>query len=228
VSDRPAGFWRRYAAWTLDAALIATPAMLLGWSTLRAAAQVFLAAFAALSSAMSGLLMQALQSAQPPILLVQQWLGDPVLRQPVEALSSAVSSLLLSPLIIFIALSLVYQVAFERSPWQATPGKRALGLSVVDETGRRLPAGHVLLRFLAGGLSWLTLNIGHAMAALPPQHLALHDRLSSTRVVRHDDAPMPLWARAWIALQWFAFLALNIWLLRTAMRAMQSGFDQLS
>ena len=45
---------------------------------------------------------------------------------------------------------------------------RAFGLKVTDVQGRRLKAGHALQRHLAAGLSWLTLNLGHAMALFPP------------------------------------------------------------
>lgn len=228
MSVQPAGFWRRYAAWTLDATLIALPALLLTWSAVTAAADDFSAACALLASTMSGLLLEAVQSAQPPLLLAQQWLASPLLRAPVESLSTALTALLLTPLFAFVTLSLVYHVAFERSGWQATPGQRALGLSVTDQNGHRLTAGHVLLRFLSGALSWLTLNLGHLMAALPPRHLALHDRLSGTRVLRRDaDARLPPWARAWIALQLLALLIANAWLLHAAMQAMQRGLDSM-
>jgi hypothetical protein len=67
------------------------------------------------------------------------------------------------------------------------------------------------------------------MAALPPRYLALHDRISGTRVcLRSDQAKaLPLWAKAWIALQLLALLAANAWLLRVAMQAMQHGFDSM-
>ncbi|GAA4856342.1 RDD family protein [Luteimonas vadosa] len=225
MSGSPAGFWRRYAAWTLDAAIIAVPALLLSWPTIAAATADFAAAFARLAAAMSALLLDAVQSSAPPLLLARQWLASEALRVPVEALSAALSSLLLAPLAAFVAMSLLYHVVFERSGGQATPGQRAVGLHVVDNSGRALTAGHALLRFASGTLSWLTLNIGHLLAAVPPEHLALHDRVSATRVrFQGDSQRLPTWARAWIGLQALAFVALNAWLLHAALRAMERAF----
>ena len=105
--------------------------------------------------------------------------------------------------------------------------QRALGLRVADEQGRRLKAGHALLRYLACGLSWLSLNVGHAMAALPPRHLALHDRLSDTRVLRRPgQARLPTWAKGWIALQVIGGLFACAWLFLWLQAAMQAAMQQ--
>lgn len=215
MSGAPAGFWRRYVAWTLDAVVVGVPVLLLAAPGLRPAWQACVSASAQVSATLSRLLLDGLESGAAPAALAARWLADPVLEQATTALQDAVGALVLPPLIGFIALAFVYAIVFERSAWQATPGKRALGLVVCDAAGRRLPAGHVLLRFMAGGLSWLTLNLGHALAALPPRHLALHDRVSGTRVCRREGAaPLPAWARAWIALHVLLLVAANAWLLR--------------
>jgi uncharacterized RDD family membrane protein YckC len=229
VIGAPAGFWRRYAAWTLDAATVGLPVLLLAGPAMADAAAALGVAFDALSTRLATLMLDGLASAQSPLLLSRQWLADPALLQATQDLQSALGALLLPPLLGFVAASLAWHVAFERSRRQATPGQRALNLIVVDDAGRRLPAGHALLRFLAGTLSWLTLNLGHALAALPPRHLALHDRVSGTRVcLRGDRAkPLPAWAKAWIALQLLALLVANAWLLHVAMQAMQRGFDSM-
>jgi hypothetical protein len=133
--------------------------------------------------------------------------------------------LLLTPLLLYALLACVWTVGFEASSWQATPGKRALGLSVVDRDGRRLRSGGALLRFLAAGLSWLSLNIGHALAAFPP-YLALHDHASGTRVLAaREGTRLPAWAWAWLALLGLAFaVAVGwgfLWLQATMQAAMQ-------
>ena len=223
----PAGFWRRYAAWTLDAVPIAALALLFTASGSGDRIAALRAAFDALSATMATLMIDGLESMQSPLLLAQQWLRHPALREGAAALQSVLGALLLPPLVGFVAIALVYDVAFERSPWRATPGKRALGLAVVDERGRRIKAGHALLRFCTGALSWLTLNLGHAIAALPPQHLALHDRISGTRVVRTSaDAAMPAWAKAWLVLQLCAFVAANAWAFAALSRAMQAAVER--
>ena len=87
-------------------------------------------------------------------------------------------------------------------------------------------AGGALLRFLAAGLSWLTLNIGHALVAFKP-HLALHDHASGTRVLAaHDRPPMPAWARAWLALLGLAFVAVLAWGFLALQAAMQAAMQQ--
>lgn len=225
--DLPAGFWRRYAAWTLDAVPIAALALLFASSGIGRRIAALRAAFDALSATMATLMIDGLGSMQSAPLLVQPWLRDPALREGAATLQSAIGALLLPPLVGFVAVALVYDVAFERSPWHATPGKRALGLAVVDERGRRIKAGHALLRFCAGALSWLTLNLGHAMAALPPRHLALHDRISGTRVVRISaDATMPAWAKAWLVLQLCAFVTANAWAFAALSHAMQTAVER--
>ena len=107
----------------------------------------------------------------------------------------------------------------------ATLGKRALGLAVAEAQGRRLKGGHALLRFLAAAVSWLTLNIGHALAALPP-YLALHDRISETRVLRRAASKrLPAWAKAWLLAQLLATVAacagLFLWLQAAMLATMQ-------
>lgn len=226
-TSMPAGFWRRYAAWTLDAVPIAAVALLFASPGFDDRIAALRAAFDALSATMAVLMIDGFESMQSPLRLAQQWLRDPALHEGAATLQSALGALLLPPLVGFVAVALIYDVAFERSPWLATPGKRALGISVVDERGRRLTAGHALLRFCAGALSWLTLNLGHAMAALPPQHLALHDRISGTRVVRtSDDATMPAWAKAWLLVQLCVFVAANAWAFAALSRGMQAAVER--
>src|SRR5690606_22646483 len=101
---------------------------------------------------------------------------------------------LAGPLAAFALLAFAWHVGFERSCWQGTPGKRALGLRVADAAGAPPAAWRSAWRFLAGSASWLTLNLGHALAAVPPGRAALHDRLSRTRVLARDAA-LPGWAR---------------------------------
>ncbi len=227
MSAVPAGFWRRYVAWTLDAALLALPVLLLAWTPMVGAATALGAAFDALSMRVAAVMLEAMEAMPAALLPTRQMLDDPALQQAATALQSALGALLLLALPGFVARSLLWHVGFERSARQATPGQRALGLMVVDAGGQRLPAGHALLRFGAGALSWLTLNLGHALAALPPRHLTLHDRVSGTRVVcREPQATrLPPWARLWIAMQGLALLAFNGWLLQRALQAMQRGFD---
>jgi len=78
------------------------------------------------------------------------------------------------------------------------------------------------VRFVAAGLSWVTLNLGHALVLFAP-HLALHDRLSQTRVlVESGNGALPSWGRAWLLVQELAALAGTAWLF-IAMRDWMQG-----
>lgn len=79
----------------------------------------------------------------------------------------------------------LYWALFESSRWQATPGKRAMGLSVVDVHGLRIGFLHATGRYFAKYLSNLTLSIGYLLAAWTPRKQALHDLVAGTCVVRN-------------------------------------------
>jgi uncharacterized RDD family membrane protein YckC len=65
-----------------------------------------------------------------------------------------------------------------------TLGMRAWRLRTVSSSGRPLSARSALLRFMYGFLAWPPAALGVLWLYLDPDHLAIHDRLSKTRVVR--------------------------------------------
>lgn len=99
------------------------------------------------------------------------------------ASASASSDSFLVNLIVLI-LGVVYFVGFESSSWQATLGKMALGLVVVDEHGGRISFLRALGRYFAKILSAMILLIGFIMVAFTDRKQGLHDILASTLVVR--------------------------------------------
>lgn len=217
----------RYAAWSLDAACLLPLVALLAASKIGHALAAARTELHAMASEFPRLLGDALATVQTPTGMAGQLLADPAMASAAERLQSALGTLLFTPVLVYALLALPWSILFEQSPWQATPGKRALGLRVADEHGRRLKAGHALLRYLACGLSWLSLNIGHAMATLPPRRLALHDRLSDTRVLRlPGQAGLPVWAKGWIALQVIGGLFACAWLFLWLQAAMQAAMQQ--
>lgn len=227
---RPAGFWRRSAAWSLDACAVALPAFVLCQAALRRAAEAFDTAGTTLVHALAWRMMDALEAldaGRAPLAIALGWMRDPALHAAASGIRAALVAMLLPALLAFVPLFLAWCAGFERSRWQATPGKRALGLRVVAADGGRATTGAVVLRFVAGTLSWLTLNLGHLMAALPPLHAALHDRLSGTRVRLAEGTPsrMPFWAVCWLLLWAAAALAANAWLLAGFERALLDALD---
>jgi uncharacterized RDD family membrane protein YckC len=64
-----------------------------------------------------------------------------------------------------------------------TLGMRAWHLRTVDESGKPVTMMKALLRFLTAVLAWAPAALGVLWLYRDPERLALHDRLSRTRVV---------------------------------------------
>ena len=86
--------------------------------------------------------------------------------------------------IMSIAISWMYFAVFESSDWQGTPGKRAMGLAVTDEQGRKITVIRATQRYAAKLLSVLLLGIGVFMIAFTARKQGLHDKLFHTLVVK--------------------------------------------
>lgn len=69
----------------------------------------------------------------------------------------------------------LYFTLFESSSWQATPGKKALGLVVKDVHGKRISFIRANARYWGKFLSMGTLFIGFIMAGFTKNKQALHD-----------------------------------------------------
>jgi uncharacterized RDD family membrane protein YckC len=69
----------------------------------------------------------------------------------------------------------LYFASLESSVWQATIGKRILGLYVTDMKGQRISFARASGRFLGLSLEHLTLFIGFMMAGFTARKQALHD-----------------------------------------------------
>ena len=101
------------------------------------------------------------------------------------------------------ALVVGYKAFFEAGSWQATPGKMAMGLKVVDESGQRAPLQQVILRTWPWWLSLLSalgallligwaLNLLIALAIIgvfctffmPPGGRCIHDTTAKMYVIK--------------------------------------------
>lgn len=78
----------------------------------------------------------------------------------------------------------LYFALFESSSWQATPGKRVLGLLVTDMHGRRISFARASGRYFGKILSGAILMIGYLMAGFTAKKQALHDILADCLVLR--------------------------------------------
>jgi uncharacterized RDD family membrane protein YckC len=194
----PGGFWRRYAAWSLD------------WLLLGALLLPFLLPLLASAWQQAEALVQVLQDfvyervvgaggVPSPVAMSQQLLADPALAATVESGSAAIASSLTVLALFLLGVSAIYFVGFEASPWQATPGKRAARLRVRATDGGEAGFARALLRHFAGAISWLLLNLGHAIAGWRRDRRALHDLIAGTQVLA--QGAMPRWARWWLIAQ---------------------------
>lgn len=66
-------------------------------------------------------------------------------------------------MLIILGFVLLYYVYAESSPWQATIGKRIMGIKVTDEQGRRVSFWRSLGRRAAMAISAFTFLIGYMM-----------------------------------------------------------------
>ena len=224
-SIQPAGLWQRSAAWTLDGAVLGAMSLLLAWPLLADRVAAFAQQMNDLLESTGHAMGRAVIDGVPLPALGVTVMQDTSIRATTAGLEDALWALAWPPLLALVVVSAIYHAAFEAGPWQATPGQRLLGLQVTDARQQRLRPGRALLRHVAGATSWLTLNIGHLMAAVPPLHQTLHDRLSATRVWAARPG-MPAWAVAWLALVGTLLLALGAWWMASAMATMQLALEQ--
>ena len=186
AAAKPAGFWQRSAAWCLDWLLL-SPLLYVAlrpqWS----------AAFMQYQALRAQLEDWMFAQALPTGSLMDLWLAlstsvlaDTSLQAQVTAEVLQLGTQLTETFIVASLLGALYFILFEASAWQATPGKRAFGLRVIAISEPSLSWSRAALRYFAGSLSWLTLNLGHAMAAFRRDGRALHDLVAGTAVVQRD------------------------------------------
>lgn len=77
----------------------------------------------------------------------------------------------------------VYYTIFPASGWQATPGKRLLGIHLITADGGRITVLRAFARFWAVILSGALLAIGYLMVAFTDEKTGLHDLICNTRVI---------------------------------------------
>ncbi len=78
----------------------------------------------------------------------------------------------------------LYEAVLTSSSWQATVGKKILGLKVTDEAGNRISFARATGRHFAKYISVIILWIGFIMAAFTERKRALHDMIAGTLVMK--------------------------------------------
>jgi uncharacterized RDD family membrane protein YckC len=157
---RYAGFWRRLFAFYIDYCTVVAPLSFLC---------IYL------------FLMQG-----PEYLIAMKAVSVPVSNEEAAALARFMTALYVKLFAVLFIVWAPYCALMERSSWQATLGKRALGLQVTDRHGRRITQGQAWGRFAARTLSALPLCLGFLSAAFTIEKRALHDYVAGTVVIIAD------------------------------------------
>lgn len=208
----PGGFWHRYAAWSLDFAAIGAIAWFATRTRVHAGVDAARAGWDRLFGLAAQAMSDALLSGRDLHSLSQELMQDAALRAAAQALQDGLEQATLPFAFACAGLALLWHALGEASRWQGSPGKHAFGLVVTDLDGHPPGIARAFARQVAGMASWLTLNLGHLLAMLPPQHRALHDHIAGARVLRAGDATrMPLAAKLWLWLQVLAGICALAW-----------------
>ena len=89
---------------------------------------------------------------------------------------------------------LLYFGYFDGSPSGQTPGKRLLGIRVMDfETGAPLGFGRAAVRQFARGISALALGLGYLWMLWDPERRTWRDMLTDGVIVPVQDYPVERW-----------------------------------
>lgn len=83
-----------------------------------------------------------------------------------------------------IVVAWLYFSLMESSGKQATVGKMALGLKVINKDGSKLNFGQATVRYIGKIISGMILLIGFIMAGFTEKKQALHDMIAGTYVVK--------------------------------------------
>lgn len=100
---------------------------------------------------------------------------------PVADIESAATGM---GFLIGLAMQWLWFTVAESSAWQASVGKKILGIKVTDLTGKRIDFGRANGRYWSKLLSGLFLGLGFIMVAFTGKKQGLHDKLAGTLVIK--------------------------------------------
>jgi uncharacterized RDD family membrane protein YckC len=87
-------------------------------------------------------------------------------------------------IILSFCIKWLYYAILESSPWQATIGKKTLGLEVTDLQGHRISFARATGRYFGKIISAFIFMIGFIMAGITEKKQALHDMMAGCLVMR--------------------------------------------
>jgi uncharacterized RDD family membrane protein YckC len=151
-----AGFWKRVAAYILDAIILYIPQVLIEKAFGGTAAKA------------------ALQQA------ILDGAGNP---DAMMAANAHYYGTMWPAMLLIMVVGILYFVVCESSAWQGTVGKLALGIRVTDLDGNRISFLKALGRYFAKFLSVIILGVGFLMAGWTRRKQGLHDMICGTLVL---------------------------------------------
>ena len=157
------GFWKRFAAFLIDAFIITIPLTVLYMVWM----------LRTMGPLMTQINASAAQAPTPDM---------------IPGIMQLYGGMLAFQVISFLVFWLYYAF-MESSSYQATLGKMALRLKVVNAKGKRITFWHATGRTLAKWISGITLYIGFLIAGANKHKQALHDIIASTYVVDKSYQP---------------------------------------
>ncbi len=86
--------------------------------------------------------------------------------------------------VLAILLQWMWFTIGDSSVWQATPGKKILGLKVVDINGEKIGFGKANLRYWSRIISTLPAFMGYLMTGMNAKKQSLHDKIAKTIVIK--------------------------------------------
>lgn len=159
-----AGFWIRFVAYLLDSFIIGIPATIL----------IFVVLFYMVGSTVG------FEALYDPAFLDSANVEAELTEQ--EAVTFLVAYLL--SILLSLLSTVTYFAGMHASRWQATIGKKVLGLVVTDLKGNRISFWRGLGRYLAMTFLSSIFMVGYIVAAFTEKKQSLHDLIAGTFVIR--------------------------------------------
>lgn len=156
------GFWIRFAAYLIDSIIIGLPLSII-------TIIIFMIFFGT--------------SGAFDLLFADPYATELSDQEAFLFLGSYLGALGLSMLINIVG-AVAYFAGLHASKWQATVGKRLLGLKVTDLKGSRITFWRALGRYLAMSFLSGILLIGYIIAAFTEKKQSLHDLIAGTIVIK--------------------------------------------
>jgi uncharacterized RDD family membrane protein YckC len=154
-----AGFWKRFAAYLIDALIIGVACWIIILPVL----------------GLIGIGASSMEYSEEDMMTMDD-----------EAAAGMAAMIIGASMMLWVVIGVsgwLYFALMESSAKQATLGKMALGIIVTDLNGNRLTFGRATGRYFGKILSGLILYIGFIMAAFTEKKQALHDMIAGSLVV---------------------------------------------